>query len=82
MNPNLVKIIYCLIAALIICVIFRCVFAKKRELWFARTASTIFNQRGALGSYLSLGYPKTWQGALVTLAQFLLIVVACALIWA
>lgn len=81
MAPNLVKIISCLGAALVICVIFRCAFAHKREQWFARTASTIFNQRGALGSYLSLGYPKTWQGALVTLAQLVLIVGACALIW-
>lgn len=73
MEPNFAKILLGLGAALVICLIFRALFARKRDLWFARTKSTVFNQRGALGSYLSLGYPKTWQGLLVTLCELLAI---------
>ena len=77
MNSPLTTIVLCLGLALVICFIFRFIFASKRDLWFARTASTVFNQRGFLGSYLSLGYPKTWQGALVTLSELSLIVLTC-----
>lgn len=76
-NSPLTTIVLCLGIALVICFIFRFIFASKRDLWFARTASTVFNQRGFLGSYLSLGYPKTWQGALVTLSELSLIVLTC-----
>lgn len=77
-NSPLTTIVLCLGIALVICFIFRFIFASKRDLWFARTASTVFNQRGFLGSYLALGYPKTWQGTLVTLSELILIVLACA----
>lgn len=80
MNQDIATILYCLGAALAICVIYRLLFAPKRDIWFARTRSTVFNQRGFLGSYLSLGYPKTIQGMLVTLSELILIVLVCAAI--
>lgn len=59
------------ILAIVIAVIFRFAFDSKRDTWFKRTPSTIFHLRGALGAYLSLGYPTCPQGYLVVLAIIL-----------
>lgn len=62
------KVFIILVGAVLIAVAYRYLFRDKRDLWFARTQSSIINQRGALGSYLSLGYPICYQGVLVHLA--------------
>ncbi|HIX55951.1 MAG TPA: hypothetical protein H9850_00580 [Candidatus Anaerobiospirillum pullistercoris] len=49
----------------------------KRYLWFKRTQSSIINQRGMLGQYLSLGYPVTRKGLYVTLGLILAIALEC-----
>lgn len=75
------KILICFIVALITTVIVRFALGKRRELWFRRTPNRSFiTIRGALGYYLSLGYPVTWQGYGVLCALILLICAEIALI--
>lgn len=65
-TPLKIGIVLC--ASVIISIIYRYLFAHRRDEWFRRTKSTIINQRGPLGSYISLGFPVTFKGFLVTLA--------------
>lgn len=74
------ELVICFGTALLTCMLFRFLFRDKRELWFAQTKSTIFNQRGRLGQYLSLGYPVTLPGLVVIAAEVLLIALECLLI--
>ena len=53
------KILLCFAAAMLSTLIVRFALRSKRDLWFKRTQSSIINQRGMLGQYLSLGYPAT-----------------------
>ena len=55
------KILLCFAAAMLSTLIVRFALRSKRDLWFKRTQSSIINQRGMLGQYLSLGYPATRQ---------------------
>lgn len=71
------KIILCFIAALLTTIFVRFAIGERRELWFKRTSSTIFNQRGFIGQYLSLGYPITRQGLVVWLGLFAAIGLEC-----
>lgn len=65
----------CLLAALVTSIVVRFIVGDaRREMWFAQTKSTLINQRGRLGQYLSLGYPKTKQGFVVWLGLVALIV--------
>lgn len=65
-TPLKVGIVLC--ASVLVSIIYRFLFAHRRDEWFRRTKSTIINQRGPLGNYISLGYPVTFKGLLVTLA--------------
>lgn len=71
------KIVLCFIAALLTTILVRFSLGEKRDLWFKRTSSTIFNQRGMIGQYLSLGYPITRQGFIVWLGLFVAIALEC-----
>lgn len=74
------KIILCFVAALLTTIVVRFILGDRRDLWFKRTSSTIFNQRGMVGQYLSLGYPITKQGLLVWLGLLAAIVLECLFI--
>ncbi len=71
------KILLCFAAAMLSTLIVRFALRSKRDLWFKRTQSSIINQRGMLGQYLSLGYPATRQGLYVTLGLVLVIALEC-----
>lgn len=75
------KILLCFALALASTIVVRFALRDKRDLWFRRTQSSIINQRGALGSYLSLGYPTTWQGLMVTALLVLSIALECLAIF-
>ncbi len=77
----LTKIILCFICAFLTTLVVRFALRSKRDLWFARTASSIINQRGALGQYLSLGYPTCWQGLVTTMILIAVIAGEIALIF-
>ena len=80
-NPiTIQQILLCFVLAVGTCVVFRFIFASKRDLWFARTKSSIINQRGLVGQYISLGYPVTFPGLLVALLQVAIICVEIFLI--
>lgn len=62
------EIVAGLLLTLISYIALRILLNNKRDIWFKRSASSIITLRGALGEYLSLGYPRTKEGALVILA--------------
>lgn len=68
--------------SIVIVSLFRFALSNKRDLWFKRTGSTFFHLRGALGHYLSLGYPTCYQGYLVLGAIIICIVLASLLLLA
>lgn len=44
---------------------------ERKTKWFRRrTKDTFFTHRGLLGNYINFGYPCTWQGILVFVAIF------------
>lgn len=71
-----------IIVALIIAAAFRFAFAGRRDQWFARTPSTVIHMRGAIGNWLSLGYPVSVQGYAVTVAIVCTIIIAGLFIFA
>ncbi len=69
------KIVICFVIALLTTIMVRFALKDKRDLWFKRSRSNfILTVRGAIGEYLALGYPKTWQGGLILI---LLMAVLC-----
>lgn len=71
-----------IVLAIFIAAIFRFIFDDKRDLWFKRTPSSIYHMRGAIGQYLSLGYPITFQGYMVVLGIVLCIVLSGFILFA
>ncbi len=65
---TILKIGIALCGSVVIAILYRILFAHRRDEWFRRTRSSIINQRGYLGQYISLGFPVTFKGFLVTLA--------------
>lgn len=78
MEITVEKILICLGVALVTTILVRFLLQSKRDQWFKRSQPrSLLTARGALGSYLSLGYPVTWQGFAVTLALVLGILGEC-----
>ncbi len=71
-----------IIIAIMISAMFRFIFDSKRELWFKHTPSSIYHIRGAIGQYLSLGYPVTLQGYLVVISILVCIFIAGVILFA
>ena len=52
--------------------------SERKERWFKRrTKYTLLNRRGIFGEYMNFGYPRTWQGLLVALGMYGLILYHC-----
>lgn len=44
---------------------------ENKEKWFKkRKKYTFFNRRGIFGEDINFGYPRTWQGMLIALALY------------
>ena len=44
---------------------------ENKEKWFKkRQKYTFFNRRGIFGEDINFGYPRTWQGMLIALALY------------
>lgn len=75
------KILICFGLALFTTILVRFALASKRNTWFKRSKMrSMLTQRGALGEYLSLGYPTTWQGFVVLLGLILILILECWLV--
>lgn len=44
---------------------------ENKEAWFRRRKTyTFFNRRGVFGEYINFGYPICWQGVLIFIAIY------------
>lgn len=67
--------------ALFTTILVRFLISDKRDKWFRRSQpKSPLMVKGALGDFLALGYPVTWQGFLVTLGLLAVIILECLLI--
>ncbi len=75
------KIVICFVIALLTTIIVRFLVGKNRDKWFARSRSNfLLTMRGTLGEYLALGYPKSWQGALIFIALLIVLLLEIYLV--
>ena len=64
-------LIMLVVAFLVFFVTARIIGKEKKEMWFnKRTNYTMLNRRGSFGEYINFGYPRTWQGIIVTIIMF------------
>lgn len=47
---------------------------ERKDRWFKRRRNyTLLNRRGVFGEYINFGYPRTWQGLIVAIVMYAVI---------